>query len=427
MQALQNFLMKWLMPIANKLEKQKHLQSIKDGMIGSIPFVVVGSLCLLPTAFMNLLGSGAIYDAINAVNPFFSVIAKYTNDILSIFVAYQIAKQLAKRYDIDSPIIGVSAIAVHLILVGFDVEGGIGSSYLGSSGLFVSIISGLLVVEITRFLQKHNIIIRLPESVPAMVGESFSSLIPLIVNTAIASIVATCCTQYAGTVFPQLIMNVLAPAISTMDTLPALLIVIFLTQLLWFFGLHGPSITSAIWSPFAIAYGAENIAAYAAGEPVTHIFTFGLYYNVLQVCGSGLTLGLVFFMIRSKCESYKAIGKAAIVPSLFGINEPVIFGAPILLNPFMFIPFVFGPLLVTVITWFAFDLGMVGMPIANPPGFMPPGVGAFLMTLDWRSVVLVFLLLALMALIYYPFFKAMEKDELKAQVEKEAESKAAEA
>ena len=420
MQALQNFLMKWLMPIANKLEKQKHLQSIKDGMIGNIPIIVVGSLCLLPTAFMNLLGSGPVYDVLNSINPYFTVIAKYTNDLVSIFAAYLIAKQLAKRYDIDNSAVGICAIAVHLILVGFDVENGIGTAYLGASGLFVGIISSIMSVEVTRLLRKHNIIIRLPESVPAMVGESFSSLIPLVVNVAIASIIATTCTSVTGVVFPQFVMNILAPAISTMDTLPALLIVIFLTQLLWFFGLHGPSITSAVWSPFAIAYGAENIAAYAAGEPVQHIFTFGLYYNVLQVCGSGLTLGLVLFMIRSKCKSYSAIGKAAIVPSLFGINEPVIFGAPILLNPFMFIPFVFGPLVITVITWFAFDLGMVGMPIANPPGFMPPGVGAFLMTLDWRSVVLVFALLILMAIFYYPFFKAMEKDELEKEKQNEA-------
>ncbi len=420
MQALQNFLMKWLMPIANKLEKQKHLQSIKDGMIGNIPIIVVGSLCLLPTAFMNLLGSGPVYDVLNSINPYFTVIAKYTNDLVSIFAAYLIAKQLAKRYDIDNSAVGICAIAVHLILVGFDVENGIGTAYLGASGLFVGIISSIMSVEVTRLLRKHNIIIRLPESVPAMVGESFSSLIPLVVNVAIASIIATTCTSVTGVVFPQFVMNILAPAISTMDTLPALLIVIFLTQLLWFFGLHGPSITSAVWSPFAIAYGAENIAAYAAGEPVQHIFTFGLYYNVLQVCGSGLTLGLVLFMIRSKCKSYSAIGKAAIVPSLFGINEPVIFGAPILLNPFMFIPFVFGPLVITVITWFAFNLGMVGMPIANPPGFMPPGVGAFLMTLDWRSVVLVFALLILMAIFYYPFFKAMEKDELEKEKQNEA-------
>lgn len=413
MNALQNFLMKYLMPIANKVEQQKHLQAIKDGMIANIPIIVVGSICLLPTALMNLFGSGPVFDALKACNPFFSYVSLFTNDILSIYAAYLIAKQLAKRYDIDNTETGIIAIAVHLILVGFSVENGIGTAYLGASGLFVSIISAILSVEVTRFLIKKNVIIHLPSSVPAMVGESFAALIPLVINVAIASIIANVTIITTGKIFPEFIMGLLAPAISTMDTLPALLLVIFFTQILWFFGLHGPSITSAVWSPFAIAYGAENIANSAAGKPVTHIFTFGMYYNILQVAGSGLTLGLVILMIRSKCKAFSAVGKAAIVPSIFGINEPVIFGAPIILNPFMFIPFVFGPLIVTVLAYFAFQTGLIGMPIANPPGFMPVGVGAFLMTLDWKAVVFVFGALILMGLIYYPFFKMMEKEEIK--------------
>ena len=207
-------------------------------------------------------------------------------------------------------------------------------------------------------------------------------------------------------------MNVLAPAVTGMDTLPALLIVMFLTQLLWFFGLHGPSITSAVWATFAIAYGTENIAAYTAGQPVQHIFTFGLFYGILCVTGSGLTLGLNILMMRSKAKSLNSVGKVSIIPSLFGINEPLIFGTPIILNPFMFIPFVFGPLICTAIVYLTMNLGLVGKPIANPPGFLPPGVGAFLMTLDWKSVVLVFVLLILQTVFYYPFFKMMEKEEL---------------
>lgn len=418
MNALQNFLMKWLMPIANKMEQQKHLQSIKDGMIANVPIIIVGSMCLLPTALMNLFASGPIYDFLAVINPYFSYIATFTNDMLSIYAAYLIAKQLAKRYEIDSISIGISAIATHLILVGFTLEGGgLGMTYLGAQGLFVAIISAIMSVEVTRFLIKKHITIKLPDSVPMMVGESFASLIPLCANVMIASIIANLSMQFGGDIFPALIMKLLAPAISSMDSLPALLIVIFLTQLLWFFGLHGPSVTSAVWAPFAIAYGAENIANYAAGAEVTHIFTFGLYYNILQVAGSGLTLGLVIMMLCSKAKSYNAIGKASIVPSIFGINEPVIFGAPIILNPYMFIPFVFGPLLVTLFTYLAMTNGLIGMPIANPPGFMPVGVGAFLMTLDWRCVVFVFLMLIMMGAIYYPFFKMMEKEELARELE----------
>ena len=270
-----------------------------------------------------------------------------------------------------------------------------------------------MIFVITRILTKKKIIIRLPDSVPSMVGESFASLIPLIVNALLAVIIANLSLSFAGKVFPAFIMGILAPAISTMDTLPALLIVIFLTQFLWFFGLHGPSITSAVWASFAIAYEAENMANYAAGQPVEHIFTFGLFYAVLQVTGSGLTIGLVLMMMRSKAQSLKSIGTVGFVPTLFGINEPIIFGAPIILNPFLFIPFVFGPLVITVITYLAMTGGIVGKPIASPPGFLPPGVGAFIMTLDWKCVGLVFVNLIIMTIFYYPFFKMMEADELK--------------
>lgn len=406
-------MMQGLMPIANKIEQQKHLQAIKDGMIAVIPVIIVGSISLLPLAFANLLGSGPIYDFLTAHMSIFTYAGMFSSDMISIYAAMFIANALAKSYGIYNNQTAATAILVHLILCGFSVEGGLSIAYLGSSGLFTSIISAILSVEITRFMREKKLYIKLPDSVPQMVGESFASLLPLFVNVIIAVAIANISLALSGQVFPAALMAVLAPAISTMDTLPALLIVIFLTQFLWFFGLHGPSITSAVWAPFAVAYGAENIANFAAGQPVSHIFTFGLFYCMLQVTGSGLTLGLNIMMLKSKAKSYRAIGSAAIVPSIFGINEPLIFGAPIILNPYMFIPFVFGPLLVTLTTYLSMATGLVGMPIAEPPGFLPPGVGAFLMTMDWKAVVLVIINLLIMTALYYPFFKAMEANEVK--------------
>lgn len=409
----QDTLMKYMMPIANRVEQQKHLQAIKDGMISIVPIIIVGSISLLPLAVANLIGSGPVYDFLNAHMSVFTYAGMFTTDMLSIYASMFIAIALAKSYGICGNLTGATAIMVHLILSGLSIEGGMDISYLGASGLFTCIVSAILSVEVTRLLKKKNIIIKLPDSVPSMVGESFAALIPLVVNAVIAVAIANISLAFSGKVFPAFIMSILAPAISTMDTLPALLLVIFLTQFLWFFGLHGPSITSAVWASFAIAYEAENMANYAAGSPVEHIFTFGLFYAVLQVTGSGLTLGLVLMMMRSKAQSLKSIGTVGIVPSIFGINEPIIFGAPIILNPFLFIPFVFGPLVITVITYLSMTSGLVGKPIAGPPGFLPPGVGAFLMTLDWKCVVLVFVNLIIMTIFYYPFFKMMEADELK--------------
>lgn len=177
------------------------------------------------------------------------------------------------------------------------------------------------------------------------------------------------------------------------------------------------SSTSSIWMPIAATYMAENATLIAAGGDPKYVFTIGFYYGFLQVTGSGITLGLVYLMSRSKCKSFNSMGKVVILPSLFGINEPVIFGTPIVMNPYMFVPFVFGPVLVGALNFMALKVGLVGLPIAEPPGFLPPGVAAFLMTLDWKAIVLVFASIILMTLIYYPFFKIMEKEELNKNAE----------
>lgn len=412
MEKLQATLMKFLMPIANKLEQQKHIQAIKDGIVASVPVIIVGSFCTIFLGINNLIGSGPIYDFLSANMGILTYASAFTTDMLAVYATYFIAKSLSEKYDIAGSQPAITALIVFFIVSSVIQDGQLSTAYLGSTGLFPGIIIALVTVEIYHLCYSKQLYIKMPESVPPMVQDSFAALVPLVINTILAVAAANISMALAGVPFPQVLMNLLAPAISSMDTLPALLIVIFLTQILWFFGLHGPSITSAVWASFAIAYGAENIAAYTAGEPVTHIFTFGMYYAILQVTGSGLTLGLNLLMIKSKAKSLSSVGKVAVVPGIFGINEPLIFGTPLIMNPFMFIPFVFGPLICTVIAYFSMTLGIIGKPIANPPGFLPPGVGAFLMTLDWKSVVLVFLLLALMTLIYYPFFKMMEKEEL---------------
>ena len=194
------------------------------------------------------------------------------------------------------------------------------------------------------------------------------------------------------------------------------MLVVFLTQLLWMFGLHGPVITSSVWAPFAIANATANAAAVAAGQDPTHVFTFGFYYGFLQVSGSGITLGLVLLMMFSKAKSLKTIGRVGIIPSLFGINEPIIFGTPIIMNPFLMIPFVLGPVLIAAVNYLAMSTGLVGLPLWEAPGFLPPGFQAFLLTLDWKAAVMSVLNVVVMTVIYYPFFKMMEADELKKEM-----------
>ena len=421
MKTLQDKLQKWLFPIAMKLEKQKHLQSVKDGVIAIIPIIIIGSFCMIPIGIGNMIGGG-LGEWVNAHIDIFNFPTYFTTNIMSIFSAFFIADSLAKRYNMKSTLIGVSAVLVHLILCVTLTETGWDVSSLGAEGLFVSIISGIFVVEVTRLMEKYRLVIRMPDSVPPMVAESFSILLPLAVNVIVASALALCCAELGGTTFPKIIISLLAPAISSMDSVWAVAIIVLLTQLLWVFGLHGAAITSSVWAPFAISYATENAAAVAAGGDPSHIFTFGFYYGFLQVSGSGLTLLLVIMMMRSKAKSLSSIGKIGIIPSIFGINEPIIFGVPMIMNPFMFIPFVFGPVIIAIITYLCMQYGLVGLPLWEAPGFLPPGFQAFLLTLDWKAAALAIFSVCLMGAFYYPFFKAMEADELRKEREIEEQN-----
>lgn len=409
---IQNKLMKFLMPIANKLEQQNHIQSIKDGITAVVPIIIVGSFCSIFMGINNLFSEGAIHDFLNSNIYIFTYPIAFTTDMLAIYATYFISRALASRYELNTTTTPVTSLIFFFMVAGVVKDGRMNTSYLGATGLFTGILVALISVEIYRLCIRKKLYIKLPESVPPMVQESFASLIPLVVNAILAVIISILSIKLFGNAFPQLLMDILAPAISSMDSLIALILVVFLTQLLWFFGLHGPSITSAVWATFAISYEAENVMNYTNGNPVTHIFTFGLFFALLQVSGSGLTMGLNILLIRSKSKTFNSVGKAALIPGLFGINEPLIFGMPIILNPFMFIPFVVGPVICTIITYFAMTLGLVGKPIASPPGFLPPGVGAFLMTLDWKVIILVCILLIFMTVFYYPFFKMIEKEEI---------------
>lgn len=408
----QETLKKYLVPVAEKVENQIHLQAVKEGMMSIVPIFIVGSLSLLFIALKNMLPNGAAKEFIGRNLGIFMFPFNFTMGIISIYAAFFIALSLAKKYKLNATEVAITSVIVQFILCAEVADGAIKTGYLDAQGLFVSIIVGLLVVEITRFMNKKNLVFRLPKEVPSIVSKSFNNLLPMIVCIVLFTAFSIIIRNTTGAPFPKLVMTFLAPAISSLDSFTAIIIILFLTQLLWFFGLHGAAITSSIWMPIAANYLAENASRIAAGQAPTHIFTIGFYYSFLQVTGSGITLGLVILMMRSKSKSLKSMGKVAIVPSIFGINEPVIFGTPIVMNPFMFIPFVFGPILIGIIDFLAFTSGLIAKPIMEPPGFLPPGVGAFLLTLDWKAVILVLLNIILMTLIYYPFFKMMEKEEL---------------
>lgn len=209
---------------------------------------------------------------------------------------------------------------------------------------------------------------------------------------------------------PQAIMALFQPLISAADSLPAILLAVLICHLLWFAGIHGSAIVSGMLQAFWLTNLGLNQTDLAAGLPLTHIMTEAFWNFLIVIGGSGATFGLVLLFLRSKSVHLRAMGKLSLVPSMFNINEPVIFGTPIVMNPTFFIPFILSPMINAVVAYTAVTTNLLPHMISLVPWTSPAPIGAaWAMGWDFRVTVLVLLLMALSALIYYPFFKVYEK------------------
>ncbi|MEZ7089124.1 PTS transporter subunit EIIC [Clostridioides difficile] len=213
MEALQNNLRRFLLPIAQKIEKQRHLQAIKEGMISITPIIIVGSLSMLFMALNNMLPEGSAKTLLSENMDTLLIPNKFTMSLLSIYSAFFIAQALAKKYNLNHVEIGMTAVVAQLVVCGQVVDGVLDTSYLDAQGLFVSILVALLVVDITKFMNDKNLVIRFPKEVPSVVNKSFRNLTPMIVCIMLFTAIAAITKNVSGQPLPAIIMNFLAPAI----------------------------------------------------------------------------------------------------------------------------------------------------------------------------------------------------------------------
>lgn len=248
----------------------------------------------------------------------------------------------------------------------------------------------------------------MPDSVPPALMVSFGSLVPCLIVLGIDSLIFILCKTFAGTCFAAVVINFLSPAVEATDNIGFAILVAFLLNFGWFFGIH-----DTVWSGFLspIEYGtlSVNAAAQAAGQALPHVFTvsFWCYFGIIGGLGNCLALGLL--CLRSKNKEVKTIGKLGIVPAFFGISEPITFGLPIMLNPLMFVPSIITSIVNVVISYLLMSANIIGRTYAMLSYNMPSIFGAFFSTGDWKASVLIVVLIVLDMLIYYPFLKAHER------------------
>ena len=389
-----------------KLAEQRHLRAVRDGIIATLPLIIVGSFFLI-VAFPPLPESWEITQTLKANASTILLPYRMTMYIMTMYATWGIGYSLAKSYKLDGVTGGVlAAMAFNLTLVPQVIEGFgfmMPMANMGGGGMFVGIVVSILAVEVLRFTTVKNIRITMPEQVPASVARSFEALTP----TAIVILLMGTITYFLGFDWHSAISKVVAPLVTATDSLPSVIILVILITFFWSFGIHGVSIVGAIARPLWLQILETNTAAQAAGEAITGIAAEPFYQWFIWIGGSGCTIGLVILLATITKSSYgKALGRSSLIPGIFNINEPVIFGAPIVLNPTLIIPFIITPVVCAVIAWFATSAGLVNSVVVSAPWTLPGPIGAFLATGgDYRAIVLSVILIIISVVIYYPFVK----------------------
>ena len=435
---------KTLVPIANKLGNQRHLAAIRDGMVVAIPLSILGGFCLIistpPFTPKSLPDWGVISDLLigwynwaQANATALRLPYNMTMALMGLFVAIAIAYHLAKRYEMSGLNAAIVSTTVFLlicaptttaVLTSAISEGAntndllaqaasfIPTTYLDAKGIFTAIIVSIGCVEIMRVMLKKNIRFKMPEGVPPAIASSFDSILPLFVCMGVFYGLSLIIQNISGELLPSLIMTILAPAISGLDSLLGICLITIIAQTFWFFGLHGASITQLIRLPIMHMYLMANITAFSDGEPIFNFFTQPFWSYVITLGGGGSTFALCILLLRSKSVELKTLGKLSIGPAIFNINEPIIFGLPMVLNPLMMIPFIFVPVINTIIAYTCMALNIVGKGVVETPWTTPAPIGAALGCMDIKAGIMVIILIILDMLLYYPFFKLMEKQKL---------------
>lgn len=432
-------------PFFEKLSRNIYLRAIKDGFISAMPVVLFSSIFMLIAYVPNVWGfywSDEVVAFI--VKPY-----TFSMGILGLLVSATTARALTDSYNRRLPATKqlnrvstmIAAIVVFLFLSSTEIAQGEGdavvagfsSGYLGTTGLLAAFVAAFITVIVYNFCIKNDIAIRMPEEVPPNISQAFTDVIPFAIAVVIAYGIDIAIRAFTGVSFAQAIIQMFQPLFTAADGYVGIAIIYGAIGFFWFIGIHGPSIVEPAITAIAFLNMDANLALIQGGEHAANIITPGLQYFVATLGGTGATFVVPYlFMWFGKSKQNKAVGKASFIPTSFGVNEPILFGGPLVLNPVFFVPFVLAPILnVWIFKFFVEVFGMNGFSYFLPWP-TPAPIGIVLGTgIAPLSFVVVALLIAVDAIIYYPFFKVYDKQILEKElsnedeiIEEQAETKA---
>ena len=397
----------------SKISEQRHLKAIRDGVVSAIPLIIVGSFFLI-IAMPPIPANWGYHVWATAHVQQILIPYRMTFWIMSLYICFGIGYNLSKSYKLDPLAGGELSVAAFLLSI-MPIIKKSGDIYLpmaslGSVGIFPCMLLAIFSVEVLRFCKTHNLVFKMPEQVPSSVAHSFEAIIPC----SFIVLVMTLFNVVFKINLEQVIQTIFSPLVKAGDTLGGVLLPVFLVVFFWFFGIHGDSIVGSVARPIWLSYFSENAEKMSHGLQPTHIAPETFFQWFVWIGGSGATIGLIIAaVIIGRAKYTKSITRACLVPCIFNINEPIIFGFPVMLNPVFLIPFILAPIVMTIVTWFTFKLGWVHMMFVQPPWTLPAPIGAFLATGgDWRAIILCLVNIVIATVIYFPFVRMYDKQEL---------------
>lgn len=355
----------------------------------------------------------------------------YSMGILGLLMSATVAKSLTDNFNSKLPktnqINNVStmiAAIISFLLIGVDpLDGGLATGFMGTKGLLTAFVVGFVVPNIYRFCIKNNITVKMPEEVPGNISQTFKDLIPITLSVVFFWLFDLGFRNLVGTNFSEKVIELFQPIFSAADGYLGLALIFGAMAFFWFVGIHGPSIVEPAVAAIYITNVEANLQLYQNGEQANRILAQGTQYFVATLGGTGATLVItLMFAFLAKSKQLRTIGRASSVPVLFGVNEPMLFGAPIVLNPIFFIPFILTPILnVWLFKFFVDVLGMNGF-IYNLPWTTPGPLGLIMGTgFAFQAIILMLVLLVVDFLMYFPFFKVYDNELLEKERTQENE------
>ncbi len=406
-----------LMDIADFVDNNIYLSSIKNAFTDYVPFIIVGSFgTLLGSVISNeRTGLAQWIPALKNLAPAFSAMSFAAVSCMTIPVIFLIALHLARAKKMPEFLTAILCVIAYFSMVpnvvtvvieeASGTASGLGGGVLGAQGLFIGMLTAVLITNLFQKLSNiEKLKIKMPDSVPQGIAVSFNILIPVFVIITCTSIFGELFHLATGSYINEFIYNIIqAPLSAIVQTTPGIIIMAIACQLFWFLGIHGGLVVEPIRSPLSAAALAANIAAVEAGQAATQPLTRGLWTVFIVVGGAGLTLSLIFAILMfSKREEHRAIAKLSLLPGICGIGEPMVFGLPLVLNPVFAVPFILNSGIAAAIALGAIKIGFISCSTVDAPFGLPLFINAAL-SYGWRGAIVQLVILVVGTLIWIPF------------------------